>query len=687
MNALALQRRLTHDLERGAPEALETARELLRQRPDDPIAHYLYGIAAHQRGQHREAAQHLRQALQLAPDAPEIHNALGAVLVDAGDAEAALDILQRAVALAPNEPQPQANLAAALIALGRRQDALAHYQRLLEHHPHHRLALDQAVRLALELGASDVLRHHFPTLARLAPEAAAQLAPTLMDHFIQRGEDDTAAELLDTLWPHIDFQHRLHLANHWLTHHRKARAEAAYRRLLQAHPEAPEAHNNLASVLALQGRLDEALAAIEHGLSRHPERHDLHANHAAILLDLDRPEDARNAAEAALRLAPDDPTALINLGAAQHRLGEHAAARATLERVLALVPDHPQAWYNLGGVHHDLGELEQAQRCYREALARQPDHHDARANLGLLLLTRGQLAEGWQHYFYRARHIAPREPLTPIQPGRDHRGLRLLLTHAQGLGDELFFLRFAPALKAQGAWIAYRSSTKLAPLLRHLPWLDALLEEHQDAPPDLDAVYAVDDLPLLLDAGDDDHPPPVPLRPDPARVEAWRQRLARLGPPPYLGLTWRAGSRDDDYRQHRFLHKEMPLDVLAESIAGLPGTLLSLQRHPQDGEIEHLARLAQRPVHDLAAANDDLQDALALLACLDHYLGVSNTNMHLRAGLGQTAHVFVPHPPEWRWRETGDESPWFPGFAVHRQRPDGRWDEAIAHCRRRLAAP
>jgi hypothetical protein len=51
--------------------------------------------------------------------------------------------------------------------------------------------------------------------------------------------------------------------------------------------------------------------------------------------------------------------------------------------------------------------------------------------------------------------------------------------------------------------------------------------------------------------------------------------------------------------------------------------------------------------------------------------------MHLAAAAGATADVLVPYPPEWRWRRSG-ESPWFPGFRVHRQSPDSDWSGALA---------
>ncbi|MCH8137806.1 MAG: hypothetical protein IH926_02440, partial [Proteobacteria bacterium] len=85
-----------------------------------------------------------------------------------------------------------------------------------------------------------------------------------------------------------------------------------------------------------------------------------------------------------------------------------------------------------------------------------------------------------------------------------------------------------------------------------------------------------------------------------------------------------------------------------------------------------------REAHDLTALNDDLEDMLALLALLDEYVTVSNTNVHLSAGAGRTSRVLVPNPPEWRWMAAGDESPWFPGCRIYRQEVNGDWEGAFA---------
>ena len=114
------------------------------------------------------------------------------------------------------------------------------------------------------------------------------------------------------------------------------------------------------------------------------------------------------------------------------------------------------------------------------------------------------------------------------------------------------------------------------------------------------------------------------------------------------------------------------------------GTVFALQRGTREGETAEAAAALERPIHDLTAYNEDPEDALVLMCLLDRYIGVSNTNMHLAVACGMTADVMVPFPPEWRWGLAGD-SPWFPGFRVHRQGVDGSWDAAFSSLAQGLA--
>ena len=78
--------------------------------------------------------------------------------------------------------------------------------------------------------------------------------------------------------------------------------------------------------------------------------------------------------------------------------------------------------------------------------------------------------------------------------------------------------------------------------------------------------------------------------------------------------------------------------------------------------------------HDAAHANGDIEDILALMSVVDEYVGVSNTNTHLRAGTGGPMRVLVPFPGEWRWGLSGERSPWFPTAIIERQKINAHWD-------------
>jgi hypothetical protein len=155
-----------------------------------------------------------------------------------------------------------------------------------------------------------------------------------------------------------------------------------------------------------------------------------------------------------------------------------------------------------------------------------------------------------------------------------------------------------------------------------------------------------------------------------------------MGPRPWIGLTWRAGTPADVVAHG--LYKTVPMPRLMEIARPLEATIFALQRGLQEGELGEATAALGRPIHDLSAYNEDPEDALALMCLLDRYVGVSNTNMHLGVACGVTADVMAPFPPEWRWGLAG-ASPWFPGFRVHRQAPSGDWTEAFSSLAASLA--
>jgi tetratricopeptide (TPR) repeat protein len=460
-------------------------------------------------------------------------------------------------------------------------------------------------------------------------------------------------------------------------------------RALGVKPDNARFHSNRGIVLKELGRFEAALASYDRAIALKGGYAETFLNRGIVLEQLGQPEAALASYDRAIVLRPDYAEAHNNRGIVLKQLGQPEAALASYDRAIALKADYFEACNNRGNTLNELDRPQAAIESYRLAIRLKPDYAEAHHHLSLALLAGGAFREGWREYEWRIRFysgndyiVDPRNPArvlprpsTLSPPGLD--GKRMLLVPDQGIGDELFFLRFAAVARQRGTWTAYLPSAKIRTIVQRAPGLDAVVDGAA-LPPNLDLIFSVGDLPLVLGMeGTADIPPALPLTALPQRVAAVRERLAGLGTAPLLGVTWRAGTeKSADARAALF--KQTDISLLGKALASWPGEVLILQRNPRPEETGQFTHALGRPAHDCSDLNEELEDMLALLSLLGDYVGVSNTNMHLMAGLGRTARVLIPHPPEWRWMRQGGESPWFPGFRLYRETPDGNWDAAFS---------
>jgi Flp pilus assembly protein TadD len=490
------------------------------------------------------------------------------------------------------------------------------------------------------------------------------------------------------------------------------RAEPLLLQIVALNPRDAEAWHMLAVIAIRAGRAGEAIDSATHALQLDRRNH-LYLNTLGIAHgELQQLEEALRWFRRALKERPDYAEGHYNLGKVYRKLGNLSEAERCYLRARQLDPKKPEVANNLAALYSRQGRYQDALPFLAEARAGLPDdeavaincaiaalaasgpeaaigeltrfieHHPnaaaAHAELGRRLLAEGRFADGWREYAWRQR--------TPIARFPSVTGKRVLLLPDQGFGDHLFFLRFASKLRERAAHVAFACPEKLLALLEGDPPVDDLCRGGCDAAT-FDLAVPLGDLPRLLeDAGT---PSPLAIRVDAGRVAALSERLAALGPGPFLGITWRAGSNRDTEaefaaRGEDALYKEVDIGSLASAVRSWRGTVLILQRLPTQGENDSFCKALGRRAHDLCAANDDLVDMAALLSLVDEYVGVSNTNIHVRAGVGKTARVLVPFPPEFRWMHAGHAAPWFPGFTVYRQSPAHAWQPALARLHKDL---
>ena len=413
--------------------------------------------------------------------------------------------------------------------------------------------------------------------------------------------------------------------------------------------------NTLGVAYAENGELELAEATFRKLLKRRPGSADALMNLAKALEKLERLGEALPLYERALALEPAYPRLAENVARLyRERNGDARRAAALLERhARHIAPE--QLALALASCDLELAGVDAAVARLGQALAAHPEWRTVREAYAHGLLAAGRFAEGWREYLARSARPAP--------PAALPKSGEVLLLGEQGLGDVLFFLRFTRGLEFSLACDAR---------------LGAVLSGVKTAAPQQRGV-PLGDVPALL--GSDQTPPAWPVAADESKRTGMRSRLASLGPAPYLAVTWRAGTdvtRARELGAERIsLTKAVDPAALGAALRGWRGTVVLLQRAARPSERERFTQALGAPVHDLTAVTDDLAALVALLAVLDDHVGVSNTNMHLLAGLGRSARVLVPYPAEWRWLRREGRSPWFPAFPVYRQAQSRDWSHAL----------
>ncbi len=464
-------------------------------------------------------------------------------------------------------------------------------------------------------------------------------------------------------------------------------ARRACRKLLKAEPALPQAHLLLAEISRKLGDEGTARDELARTLRLQPGWTEAHA-HAAIadlFMEFRRFDEAERGYRRTLALSPDLHAAreqLLRLLLAAQRYDELDVAS---REAMALFPDSAFYPERLGTAHWRRGKYEDGLAAFRLAVERARDpasevYRSAKLSLANALLTLGQLREGWEEYRWRPARAERREQHAEIVPDPATVAAlsapkRIRIIGEQGFGDDLFFLRFAPALRERGHELAMSCDDKLAPLLSRMPGVLQHVNRRDFVP---DVTLCSGDLPL---ASGEDMAPPLPLPVEAARRTRWAARLQAFGPPPYVGVSWRAGILPEDVQPQRGAYwvKDVSPERLGRALHGLNVRVIVLQRRPARDDLAAFRDALGRGALDLSEVNDDLQDALAVLSLLDDYVGVSNTNVHLRAGIpGAAARVLVRTPTEWRWGGGPESSRWFPGVRVYRDLPGHDWVEALA---------
>ncbi len=298
-------------------------------------------------------------------------------------------------------------------------------------------------------------------------------------------------------------------------------AEKIYRRILGREPDHPGALQGLGVIAYQSGHAREALRLLERAVHRRPDSTDTLNALGVVLRDLGQPREALKVHRRATELKPLEAAGFTHVGLALRNLGQLDDAEAACRRAIALAPDNPLLHNNLGTVLMRAGRFEEAAAVFREALRGRPDYVKAMNNLGttwlwagrpadavveydralrlapqypevrwhraIALLTLGQWQQGWPQYEWRWS-CSEYRPLRRQFPraawdGSPLEGKTILLTHEQGLGDSIQFVRYAPLVAQRGGRVWLLCQPELTRLFAGVGGVERVITAPLSPPP------------------------------------------------------------------------------------------------------------------------------------------------------------------------------------------------------------
>jgi tetratricopeptide (TPR) repeat protein len=339
-----------------------------------------------------------------------------------------------------------------------------------------------------------------------------------------------------------------------------------------------------------------------------------------------------------------------------------AATRATL--------------FNLRGlVRNDLMDITGALADFEAALAIDPLFVDAHYNRGAALLLRGDYPRGWPEYAWRTRVPGYADYANfsfgmPRWNGEDLSGRSILVHAEQGQGDTIQFARFLGTLARSGAAVDVFCHPPLASLVARMPGVRSATSKLAERPTqDFHAPIMDLGIAQLPDAGAP-HWFGAYVEPLASRVERFASIFAAACRP-LVGIAWKGSPRHLRDRNRSLTRED------ATALTNGEATYVNLQ-------------LAEAPLApsmiDAATRIADWDDTAAVVAQLDGVISVDTALAHLVGAMGRPVTVLLPFSPDWRWRERGETTPWYPSMTLMRQTRRDDWSDVFEAIRRRAAA-
>ena len=295
-------------------------------------------------GRFLEAEQIFRQILKSKPEDPMALKSLGQALVAKGETKEAVEFFSKAHRLDENDLENLVHLAAALRIQNRLDESISSYQKALQKQP-------DFAQLYLNLGDTLRAKGRMDEALAVYQQALHKWPYLAWAHYGLAKVFEAKRNLTETIacykravqaWPFFAEAHRD--AGHVFRSLGQLQpALLAFRQALQCNADDPDTHTQLGTIAIHMSQFDDARAQFQSALKADPDHAEAHHGLGMAYTFQGKVDEAEECFRKACALSPSFAVPRYNLGLALQSQGNLAEARECLKQAVQLNPNDPVA--------------------------------------------------------------------------------------------------------------------------------------------------------------------------------------------------------------------------------------------------------------------------------------------------------------------------------------------------------
>lgn len=342
----------------------------------------------------------------------------------------------------------------------------------------------------------------------------------------------------------------------------------------------------------------------------------------------------------------NSPELHYNLGKCLFHQDYYSEAIAALSRAVKLRTFYHEAYALMGSCCYAVHDLYGAKDCF--TMARKPLDDEgftrecltARAHC---YLADGDYTTGFEEYEYRLK-----KPNT--WNGTESLVGKTLLVKAEGgLGDQIFFARYAVMLSELGAgYVIWEVDEPLASYFKATCGGVAVRGREI---PECDYMVHAGSLPYIFGTKT-------------GTIPVFNSTSSYVESPKRIGLACSGNPlHPDDH------HRSIPL-MEFDPLLDLGKKLFLMQKDVRHTDCPHFRNINEARYHDVLAMDKWIRT-------MDLVITVDTMTAHLAGAEGIPTWLLLPYAPDWRWGLEGEKTPWYPCMRIFRQGEDREWGPVI----------